>query len=571
MNKNWVNLIGNKAYIWLIIGVLASVFVALVEYANAGFIQIFLAHIGLIDTSKIPQILAEYSKENTIIIISFFVLITFVKVVAVFFATLAPYVFSYMLNARLRFMTIFEILMSKDQKWLPASEIHTRFGEIYPKAGNFMLQISMAVVAIIQLILLLCGMLYVSWKETIVGLIGLSAVGFVVKFLNRKVLSNAKSVPIEQARMSQSIERITRNWLLVRISGTQKKEYQFLVHRISDYFSHSTRSILFSILNANIPSFFGVVLISVILLTSQSIFQTSGTVMVTFFYLFVRFVQNLGPAVGAVSQALIYLPQYQSSEKIFKKLDSAEHEKAFHPGEKLNVFSNTKQNEDPELKMKKVEVLVAPSIRISNLDFAWGDNKIFQNLNLHIPAGKIIGIMGQSGSGKSTLLQLIMGTIKPQSGNIQINGMYPTDFLEKHAQNIGYVGADPFLFEGSIRDNLCYGLPFIASEEQIQRALEQARLWDYISSLQQGLNFLLNENGEGLSSGQKQRLSLARAFLRQPSFLILDEASANLDIKTEEEIEKSIQVLKDKCTILIVSHREGILKNADFRLNLPLK
>lgn len=570
MGKTWLQLAGKRAYIWLLIGIVSSIVVALVEYANAAFIQIFLAHIGLLDVTKIPKQLAELSEKNTTEVITFFIVISFIKVVAIFFATLAPHVFSYMLNARLRFMTVFEILIGKKQQWLPASELHTRFGEVYPKAGNFKLQLSMAMVSIIQLILLFCGMIYVSWKETLVGVAGISLVGIVVRFLNKKVLSNARSVPVEQAKMSQSIERITRNWLLVKISGTQRREYNFLVHRISDYFSHSTKSILYSILNANIPSFFGVVLISIILLTSQSIFNTTGSVLITFFYLFVRFVQNLGPAVGAVSQALINYPQYIMSKNIFQKLDETEMVDAFAPGNNLNVFTESKQKVLPMLQNTKLNNYPPPTINISNINFAWDENKVFRNFSISIPKGKILGITGQSGSGKSTLLQLIMGTISPQNGHIDIDGISPPDFLERNSQSIGYVGADPFLFEGSIEDNLCYGLAFNPNKKQIRKALEQAQLWDYIQSLQAGLNYRLNENGEGLSSGQKQRLSLARAFLRQPSFLILDEASANLDIKTEEEIERAIHAFKNKCTILIVSHREGLVKNADIRLNLPI-
>jgi ABC-type multidrug transport system fused ATPase/permease subunit len=123
------------------------------------------------------------------------------------------------------------------------------------------------------------------------------------------------------------------------------------------------------------------------------------------------------------------------------------------------------------------------------------------------------------------------------------------------------VGPDPFLIKGSIKENLCYGISFDVSEEEIYNALDSVALKDFIAL--KGLDYQIAEDQSGLSSGQKQRVCLARAILNKPQLLVLDEATANLDDATEQEIAKVLFNLKNKCTIVIVSHRPGILKWAD--------
>ena len=156
---------------------------------------------------------------------------------------------------------------------------------------------------------------------------------------------------------------------------------------------------------------------------------------------------------------------------------------------------------------------------------------------------------------------LLLGIFKPDKGYIKINNEDPSVFFAAPTNKIGYVGPEPFLIAGSVKENLCYGIERAISNHEIWEALEKASLKEFIE--QKSLNYYIAEDQSGISAGQKQRLCLARAILNKPHLLVLDEATANLDDKTEKEIADSILTLKGLCTTIIISHRPGILIGID--------
>jgi ATP-binding cassette subfamily B protein/subfamily B ATP-binding cassette protein MsbA len=213
-----------------------------------------------------------------------------------------------------------------------------------------------------------------------------------------------------------------------------------------------------------------------------------------------------------------------------------------------------------------------PSIKIEHLMFRYSENEkpILENFNLTIKSGEHIGIIGKSGTGKSTLLGLILGVFKPSSGSIGIDGQSPVDYFAQNASRLGFSGSDPFLIEGSVLENLHYGACRVYTEEEINAALQATSLQDLVSRFSDGLNHRILENGDGLSAGQKQRISLARALLRKPVILILDEVTSNLDYETENDIIHTICNLKSKTTVILISHRKETLQFLDQIIELDL-
>jgi ABC-type bacteriocin/lantibiotic exporter with double-glycine peptidase domain len=207
--------------------------------------------------------------------------------------------------------------------------------------------------------------------------------------------------------------------------------------------------------------------------------------------------------------------------------------------------------------------------KISSLAFTYpgAHAEAIHGLSLDIKPGQAAVIIGPSGAGKSTLLALLLGVLRPSSGTIDVSLEDVSSRLDGTTQplllhNIGYVGAESFLIEGTIRQNLLYGLRGTPTEAQIADAVRKAEC-GFIQELPQGLEHCLTDQGQGLSAGQKQRLGLARALLRNPRALILDEATANLDLDTEMRLVQTLVGLKGQMTIIGVTHRQALLEIAD--------
>lgn len=186
-----------------------------------------------------------------------------------------------------------------------------------------------------------------------------------------------------------------------------------------------------------------------------------------------------------------------------------------------------------------------------------------EHVSASIPAKGMTAIVGKSGAGKSTLIDLIMGLVRPESGQILIDGIpLSEEQLLAWRSSIGYVSQDPFLFHTSIRENLRLVDPD-ASEEQMWQALQFSSSAAFVRKLPHGLDTMIGDRGIRLSGGERQRLVLARAMLRNPSVLILDEATSALDSENEQHIHEALERLKGHVTIIVIAHRLSTIRTAD--------
>lgn len=205
-------------------------------------------------------------------------------------------------------------------------------------------------------------------------------------------------------------------------------------------------------------------------------------------------------------------------------------------------------------------------IKFKNVSFSYNEKQnsfSLKDIKLTIEAGKTTAIAGLSGAGKSTIADMIMGLILPQNGIITIDeDTLKFENISSWRNKIGYVAQDTFLFNDTIRNNLLFADPS-ASDDDVLESLKLASADEFVSKLPDGLDTIIGDRGIRLSGGEKQRLALARALLRKPSILILDEATSNLDSKNEKNILKSLEKLHGNITILIIAHRLTTIKNAD--------
>jgi ATP-binding cassette subfamily C protein len=205
------------------------------------------------------------------------------------------------------------------------------------------------------------------------------------------------------------------------------------------------------------------------------------------------------------------------------------------------------------------------SIRFDHVSFIYQgqpETALF-DITLEIPAGSTIALTGISGSGKTTLVDLLIGLLNPLSGKILLDGQR----LESHRlaawrKSLGYVAQDAFLRNGTIRENLLWAAPE-ATEAELWESLEAAACAPLVQNLAQGLDTVIGDRGIRLSGGERQRIVLARALLRRPSLLILDEATSSLDNENERKIQTAIEQLHGKMTIIIIAHRLSTIRKAD--------
>ncbi|MGD0029921.1 ABC transporter ATP-binding protein [Paenibacillus illinoisensis] len=205
------------------------------------------------------------------------------------------------------------------------------------------------------------------------------------------------------------------------------------------------------------------------------------------------------------------------------------------------------------------------SIECINVNYRYEGSSAYslEHVSASIPAKGMTAIVGKSGAGKSTLIDLIMGLVRPESGQILIDGVpLSEEQLLAWRSSIGYVSQDPFLFHTSIRENLRLVDPN-ASEEQMWQALQFSSSAAFVRKLPHGLDTMIGDRGIRLSGGERQRLVLARAMLRNPSVLILDEATSALDSENEQHIHEALERLKGHVTIIVIAHRLSTIRTAD--------
>ncbi|MCR9577138.1 ABC transporter ATP-binding protein/permease [Vibrio alginolyticus] len=230
---------------------------------------------------------------------------------------------------------------------------------------------------------------------------------------------------------------------------------------------------------------------------------------------------------------------------------------------RINDLLELEEEQRPVSKVNPFKEGREVDVKVENINFSYNnENKVLDNLSLHMPAGKKVALVGASGGGKSTLIQLLIGVYRQNSGSIRFNDELTEDIgFEVIRDKIAVVLQQPILFNDTLRHNLTLGGDF--DEMSLWRAIEVAQLQDVISQLNHGLDTQVGRNGIRLSGGQRQRLAIARMVLSNPQFVILDEATSALDTATEAALHKALTEFLRGRTTLIVAHRLSAVKQAD--------
>ncbi len=232
--------------------------------------------------------------------------------------------------------------------------------------------------------------------------------------------------------------------------------------------------------------------------------------------------------------------------------------------ERIYVILDTPSFEANDGEGKKELKAISKEIKFNHVNFSYeGQRMILKDVNLSVPVGKKVALVGNSGGGKSTVCSLIPRLYELDSGNITIDGTDITEFtLSSLRDKISMVFQDNFLFDGTVRQNLMYGKAD-ATDEEINRAIKSAYLDEFVQKLPNGIDTLIGERGLLLSGGQKQRLAIARAILKNAPIVILDEATSALDNKSEKVVQRALDKLMEGRTTIVIAHRLSTVMDAD--------
>ncbi|MEB3430219.1 ABC transporter ATP-binding protein [Citroniella saccharovorans] len=270
-----------------------------------------------------------------------------------------------------------------------------------------------------------------------------------------------------------------------------------------------------------------------------------GSLNIGNFQSFVQYARRFTRPVQMVTEILNVLQSgIAASERIFKVLD-AEEKRAY--------------------ELSKVDINnLRPSVEFKNVTFSYNKKDIIiDDFSLDIKEGSTTALVGETGSGKTTLVNLLMRFYEPDKGSILIDGVDIKDISDRDLRTfISMVLQDTWLFKGTIGDNISYGRESLTDAE-IKKYAQNAYADDFIMKLNGDYNFKLEEDGEGISEGQKQLITIARALALSPKILILDEATSSIDTKTERSIQKAMEKLVEGRTSIIIAHRLSTIINAD--------
>jgi ABC-type multidrug transport system fused ATPase/permease subunit len=384
-------------------------------------------------------------------------------------------------------------------------------------------------------------MLIASWEITLVFTVIL---GIKILFLTKTISKKIKVVGViratTQARFYEIINKLFGNFKHVKLQDKtrlKKMESEFSI-AVEKYAKANVSN---DFLNT-VPRLFletsGFSLIVILLVVLLYYNQSNISYILPILTLFILALYRLLPSVNRIVNGYNTLMYYHASIDIV--------------GNELN---NIQEN------LKDGVVNFDNKIELTGVSFSYGTVEVIKGINLTINKGDRIAFVGESGSGKSTLIDLIIGLYRPNLGEIRVGGdTLDESNLQNWRSQIGYIPQQIYLFDGTVKENVCFGRKF--DKALMREVLKQANIFNFLEA-KHGMDTLVGEGGIQLSGGQKQRIAIARALYGRPEILVLDEATSALDDETEQKIMNEIYQISQDKTLIIVAHRLGTIKGCD--------
>ena len=509
-------------------------------------IQLFLVSIGLVkyDQSNLPPWLPHSLSFVIILFVLYGIFRTLSFGLNIYLSGAVKHHFNYIQRKKILYFGLFK------KSSLSTHEIVSAFSERVNEASSCLALISMFLSTIVSATLILFYGINSTPKEMITG-IGLMAL-FLIPFyyIDASIQKKGVSVVEQWNSVNKVLIQSLKQIFFLNIHGLEQNEFQKGSTYLQNYKKSYLDYYLLSAIKQSAPIGLGMIIISLISYLSLEYYNTKSSTLIGFVYLFIRFSQSISVLNGIVNN-------FSYQKKGLEYLVRLNENEIGNPSFNLLKSSNDHQR------------LLIHNIKFKNVSFSYLNDPVLINIHFTLNKGNIFVVRGESGSGKSTLLSLILGILKPTHGEILMNDVSLSIYTEKLRKEIGYVASEPYIVSGTIKENVLYGHPRIqeVTDDMIWSILDQLELGEIIKLLPLKLDESLVERMQ-LSTGQIQRLSLARAFLRNSQLFVLDEATANLDKTTEELVIKLILQRKDTCITIISTHSDSFDKISSQQLKM---
>lgn len=394
-----------------------------------------------------------------------------------------------------------------------------------------------------QVIFLLGVVFYMNWKLALITLIIIPLSLLPIVKFGRKFRKNSKKGQEETAQITNTLhETIGGNRIIKAFCKEEYEEKRFNTQLQKLFKVTIKRAQYRAVQNPLMELIGGLAIAAIIYMGGHEVIN--GTMTPGTFFAFIA-------ALAASYEPIKKLSTVNS--QIQDGLASAE--RVYHVLDIVPAIKN-KENAEPLPPFTK-------GISFNNISFNYGDEKILRNINLHVPAGQALAIVGPSGGGKTTLTNLIPRFLDLEHGSITIDGKDIRDItLHSLREQIAMVTQQTILFNDTVYNNIAYGKKE-CSEQEIKKAATAAHCLKFIEELPEGFNTIIGEGGTKLSGGQQQRISIARALLADAPILVLDEATSALDTESERMVQKALENLMKNRTTFVIAHRLSTIKNAD--------
>lgn len=427
----------------------------------------------------------------------------------------------------------------------PTGEIANAFTTEAERASHAFLHGSLVVAAAIQVLLYTAIALMISWQATLaalaLGAVSAGALSWLVTAARRAGLKQTELLKVSVAHLADALHAIKP----LRAMAREKLMNNVLIRETRDL-NRAQRGEVLS--KEGLKALQEPILVAGLALglyVAVTYWSMSVSYLLMFGVLF-------GRTLGAIGKAQKEIQKFVVRESAYKSLrttiNAAEAEREpLHGGIR------------PTLKR---------GIELENIHLAYRDDPVLRDVSLFVPAGKLTTLIGGSGAGKTSLADLVIGLVAPVSGNIRIDGVNLDDIdLRAWRRMVGYVPQEMFLLHESVYTNIALGDDDI-SPEQVWLALERVGARAFVEALPLQLDSPVGERGLLLSGGQRQRIAIARAIVRAPQLLILDEATASLDPLTEAAVVRTVAELRGEMTILAITHQQAFAERADILYRL---